>query len=54
MFRHIRRWVEAYKKSLFDSYEPKPTVYKLGKKRYVKVKRFNVRPKSKSKGPYLK
>ena len=39
MFKHIRRWVEAYKKLLYDSYEPKkPTVYKLGKNRYIKKK----------------
>ncbi len=48
MFKHIRRWVEAYKNFLFASYEPpKPTVYKLGKKRYIKIKRLRVRPKSK-------
>jgi hypothetical protein len=53
MFRHIRRWFETYKKSLFDSYEsPKPVVYKLGKNKYVKVKRL--RTTSKSKGPYIK
>ena len=47
MFRHIRRWFARYKKCLYDSYEPpKPTVYKLGKKRYIKIKRLNV-PKSK-------
>jgi len=52
MFRHIRRWIETYKKSLFDSYEPpKPTVYKLGDKRYIKVKRLNSKG---NKGPYLK
>ncbi len=39
MFKHIRRWVEWYKKLLYDSYEPKkPTVYKLGNKRYIKKK----------------
>ncbi len=53
MFRHIRRWIEAYKNFLLASHEPsKPTVYKLGNKRYIKVKRIRVRPKSK--GPYLK
>ena len=53
MFRHIRRWFETYKKSLFDSYEqPKPVVYKLGEKKFVKVKRL--RTISKAKGPYLK
>jgi len=52
MFRHIRRWFETYKQSLFDSYEPpKPTVYKLGNKRYIKVKRLNTKG---NKGPYLK
>jgi hypothetical protein len=52
MFKRLRRLWEAWKKSLFDSYEPKPTVYKIKGKRYVKVKRF--RTSSKSKGPYLK
>ena len=52
MFRQLRRLWEAWKKSLFDSYEQKPTVYKIGKKKYVKVKRL--RTKSTSKGPYLK
>ncbi len=53
MFRYIRRLFESYKKFLFESYEPKkPTVYKIGNKRYVKVKRLRTR--SKSKGPYIK
>ena len=53
MFAKFRRWFETYKKSLFESYEPpRPTVYKLGKNKYVKVKRL--RTTSKSKGPYLK
>jgi len=42
MFKHIRGWFETYKKSLFDSYEPpKPTVYKIGNKRYVRTKRIS-------------
>ena len=53
MFARLRGWFEAYKKTLFESYEPpKPTIYKLGKKKYVKVKR--IRTGSNSKGPYLK
>ena len=52
MFGQLRRLWEAWKKSLYDSYEQKPTVYKIGKKRYVKVKRLSTN--SKSKGPYLK
>ena len=52
MFRHIRRWFEAYKKSLFDSYEPKPIIYKIGNKKYIRKKIIN-RPKG-QKGPYLK
>ena len=53
MFRHIRRWIETYTKHLVDAYDPpKPTIYKLGNKKYVKVKR--IRTTSKSKGPYLK
>ena len=53
MFRHIRRWFETYKKSLFDSYEPpKPTVYKLGDKKFVKIKRL--RTTSKTKGVHNK
>ena len=52
MFRHIRKWIETYKKLLFDSYEPpKPTVYKLGDKRYIKVKRLNSKD---NKSPRLK
>ena len=52
MFRQLRRLWESWKKSLFDSYEPKPTVYKLGNKKYIKVKRISTN--SRSKGPYLK
>jgi len=52
MFRHIRRWFESWKKSLFDSYEPKPTIYKIGNKKYIRKKIIN-RPKG-QKGPYLK
>ena len=53
MFTRLRRWFEAWKKNLFDAYDPpKPTVYKLGNKKFVKVKR--IRTGSNSKGPYLK
>ena len=53
MFTRLRGWFEAWKKNLFDAYDPpKPTVYKLGKKKFVKVKR--IRTGSNSKGPYLK
>jgi len=53
MFRNIRRWIDRYVKHLVDAYDPpKPTVYKLGKKKFVKVKR--IRTGSNSKGPYLK
>ena len=52
MFKQLRRLWEAWKKSLFDSYEPKPTVYRIGNKKYIKVNRLTV--KSKDKGPYLK
>ena len=53
MFARLRGWFEAYKKFIFESYEPpKPTVYKLGKRKFVKVK--HIRTTSKSKGPYLK
>ncbi len=52
MFKRLRRLWELWKKSLFDSYESKPTVYKIGKKRFVKVRRF--RTASESKKPYLK
>ena len=47
MFRHIRRWLERYKKYVLDSYDlPKPTVYVLGKKKFVKKKVLH-RPKDK-------
>jgi hypothetical protein len=52
MLRKLRRLWRAYKKSLYDSYTPKPTIYKIGSKKYIKVKRLN-RPKG-QKGPYLK
>ena len=53
MFKYIRGWIEKYAKHLVDAYDPpKPTIYKLGNKKYVKVKR--IRTTSKSKGPYLK
>jgi len=54
MFRIIKRLFEKYKKFVLDSYEPpKPTVYKLGNKRYIKVKRLNTSSEIK-KGPYLR
>ena len=44
MFKHIRRWFERYKKFTFDSYHPpKPTVYKLGKKKFIKVKKLKIK-----------
>jgi len=53
MFTRLRGWFEAWKKNLFDAYDPpKPTIYKLGQKKFVKVKR--IRTGSNSKGPYLK
>ncbi len=53
MFTRLRRWFEAWKKNLFDAYDtPKPTIYKLGNKRYIKKKVLN-RPKG-QKDPYLK
>ncbi len=52
MFRQLRRLWESWKKSLYDSYEQKPTVYLIGKKKYIKKKVLN-RPKG-QKGPYLK
>ena len=52
MFRKLRRLFEIWKKSLYDSYKPKPTVYKIGNKKYVRKKILN-RPIG-QKGPYLK
>ncbi len=52
MFKKLRRLWEFWKKSLYDSYEPKPTVYKIGNRKYIKKKILN-RPKG-QKGPYLK
>jgi hypothetical protein len=53
MFKHIRRWIETYKKFLLESHgPPKPTVYKIGNKRYIKVKKLKTGPKRN--GPYLK
>ena len=53
MFTRLRGWFDAWKKNLFEAYDPpKPTVYKLGNKKYVKMKRL--RTTSKAKGPYLK
>ncbi len=52
MFRKFRRLIEFWRKSLHDSIEPRPTVYKVGDKKYVKVKRL--RTKNNTKGPYLK
>jgi len=52
MFRKLRRLWEAWKKSLYDSYEQKPTVYKIGNKKYIRVKRLNTGKRRK--GPYLK
>ncbi len=47
MFRKLRRLFEAYKESLYDSYKTKPVIYKLGKKRYIKVKRLKTPTKKK-------
>jgi len=53
MFTRLRGWFEAWKKNLFDAYDPpKPTIYVLGKKKFIKKKVLN-RPKG-QKGPYLK
>ena len=53
MFTRLRGWFDTWKQNLFDAYDPpKPTVYKLGNKRYIKKKIIN-RPKG-QKGPYLK
>ena len=53
MFARLRGWFETWKQNLFESYEPpKPNVYKIGNKKYVKVKR--IMTKSRSKGPFLK
>ena len=35
MFKRLRRLWELWNKQLFHSYEPKPTVYKIGKKKFV-------------------
>ena len=52
MYARLRRWFGRYKKHILDSYDPpKPTVYKLGDKRYIKVKRLNSKD---NKGPHLK
>lgn len=53
MFKWFRRLSESYKKFLFDQYIPKPTVYKIGNKKYIKVKRLNTGTKA-SRGPYIK
>lgn len=48
MFRHIRRWFERYKKFTIDAYDlPKPTVYVLGKKKFIKVKTLRTKDNSK-------
>ncbi len=52
MFRHIRRLFEYWKNTLFDNEHNKPTVYRIGNKKYVRVKRLRI--KSKSRGPYIK
>jgi hypothetical protein len=52
MFRGLRRLFKLWKKSLYDSYEQKPIVYQIGKKKFVKVKRLNT--SGKRKGPYAR
>ncbi len=52
MFRNMRRLFQYWKSTLFDNEQIKPTVYKVGNKKYVKVKRLRI--KSRSKGPYIK
>ena len=54
MFARFRRWFRAYKKTLFESYEPpKPTVYRIGKKKFVKVKRLRTTSKAKRSLPQV-
>jgi len=39
MYARLRRWFGRYKKHILDSYDPpRPTVYVLGKKKYIKKK----------------
>ena len=38
MFRNMRRLFQYWKSTLFDNEQIKPTVYKVGNKKYIKVK----------------
>ena len=52
MFNWFKNLLDAYDKMLAIEKPKRPTVYKIGNKKYIKVKRLKT--DSKSKGPYAK
>jgi len=44
MFRWIKRLWKRYERFTLEQYDLSPVVYKIGTKRYIKVKKFSKNP----------
>ena len=52
MFKWIKKLYKRYERFTLEQYDVSPVVYKIGTKRYIKVKKLRTGPKPK--GPYEK